>query len=107
MLQVLQFGPGGWGGELAAGLAVTLALAASALPLGLVGGLALAFATHSRLAWIRESAAAFAGAFRGIPELLTLFIVYIGGQRVINLALPLLGLDGRFEFSGFLAGTVT
>lgn len=107
MLQVLQFGAGGWGGELATGLVVTLALAASALPLGLASGLALAFATHSRRAWLRESAAAFAGAFRGIPELLTLFLVYIGGQRLIHLALPLLGLGGRFEFSGFLAGTVT
>jgi len=107
MLQVLQFGAGGWGGELATGLVVTLALAASALPLGLASGLALAFATHSRRAWLRESSAAFAGAFRGIPELLTLFLVYIGGQRLINLALPLLGLGGRFEFSGFLAGTVT
>jgi len=107
MLQVLQFGAGGWGGELAAGLVVTLALAASALPLGLASGLALAFATHSRRAWLRESAAAFAGAFRGIPELLTLFLVDIGGQRLIHLALPLLGLGGRFEFSGFLAVTVT
>lgn len=107
MLQVLQFGSGGWGDQLAAGLAVTLALAAAALPLGLASGLTLAFATHSRRAWLREPAAALAGAFRGIPELLTLFLVYIGGQRLINLALPLLGLEGRFEFSGFLAGTIT
>jgi len=107
MLQVLQFGSSGWGSGLAAGLAVTLALAASALPLGLASGLALAFATHSRRAWLRESAAALAGAFRGIPELLTLFIVYIGGQRLINLALSFLGLHAQLEFSGFLAGTVT
>ena len=107
MLQFLQVGAGGWGDELLLGLGVTLALAAAALPYGLAGGLALAFATHSRRALLREPAAAFAGVFRGIPELLTLFIVYIGGQRLMNLALPLLGIEGRFDFSGFLAGVVT
>ena len=106
-LQSLQFGAGGWGDELARGLATTLMLAGAALPFGLLAGLGLAFASHSRHPLLNEPAAAFAGVFRGIPELLTLFIVYFGGQRVLNLAGGVLGLPESLQFSSFLAGSLT
>jgi polar amino acid transport system permease protein len=106
-LRTLQFGAGGWGDELARGLSVTLMLAGSALPPGLLLGLALAFASHSRNPLFNEPAAAFAGVFRGIPELLSLFLVYFGGQRLLNLVSGLLGLEGSIEFNSFLAGATT
>jgi polar amino acid transport system permease protein len=106
-LRALQFGAGGWGDELARGLSMTLMLAGSALPLGLLAGLALAFAIHSRHRLLNEPAAAFAGVFRGIPELLALFLVYFGGQRLLNLAVGLFGLQGVVEFNSFLAGVAT
>ncbi len=106
-LATLQFGAGGWGDELTRGLANTLLLSFSALPLGLLGGLVLAFASHSRRSWINEPAAAFAGVFRGIPELLTLFIVYFGGQRLLNLLTGPLSSSDNIEFNSFLAGTLT
>jgi polar amino acid transport system permease protein len=106
-LQLLAFGPRGWGDEFAFGLGMTLLLAGSALPLGLAGGLALALAGHSRRPLLREAAAALTGLFRGVPELLTIFIVYIGGQRLLNLALAAAGVAGHLEFSGFVAGVAT
>jgi len=106
-LQVLQFGADGWGDELARGLLTTLLLAGAALPVGLLAGLGLAFASHSPRPLLNEPAAAFAGVFRGIPELLTLFLVYFGGQRLLNLAAGLLGLAGDVEFNSFLAGSFT
>jgi polar amino acid transport system permease protein len=106
-LQLLQFGSGGWSDELLLGAAMTIAIAIAALPLGLAAGLALAFAIHSRQALLRESAGALAGVFRGIPELLALFIVYIGGQRLLNLVMPFLGLDAKLELSGYLAGVLS
>lgn len=102
-LAILQFGANGWGDELALGLVNTLLLAFAALPLGLVGGLLLAFAGHSRTPWLNEPAAAASGIFRGIPELLTLFIVYFGGQRVLNLVAG----AGSFEFNTYFAGVFT
>lgn len=102
-LAVLQFGANGWGDELALGLVNTLLLAFAALPLGLVGGLLLAFAGHSRSPWLNEPAAAVSGIFRGIPELLTLFIVYFGGQRVLNLVAG----AGSIEFNSYAAGVFT
>jgi polar amino acid transport system permease protein len=106
-LSVLQFGSGGWGDELARGLAMTLLLAGAAGPVGLLAGLLLAFAGHSRHPLLNEPAAAFAGVFRGMPELLTLFLVYFGGQRLLNLATGFLGAQEEIEFSSFLAGVTT
>jgi polar amino acid transport system permease protein len=106
-LAALQFGANGWGDELARGLANTLLLSFCALPLGLIGGLLLAFAAHSRQAWLSEPAAAFAGVFRGVPELLTLFIVYFGGQRILNLLSEGASSAGTIEFNSFLAGSIT
>ena len=104
---VLQFGSAGWGDELARGLGMTLLLAGATVPFGLLAGLLLAFASHSRQPRFSEPATAFAGVFRGIPELLTLFLVYFGGQRLINLAAGLLGAGEAIEFSSFLAGVVS
>ena len=106
-LGILQFGSHGWGDELALGLVNTLLLAFAALPLGLIGGLLLAFAGHSRSPWLNEPASAIAGIFRGIPELLTLFIVYFGGQRVLNLVAGASSSAGTIEFNSYLAGVFT
>jgi len=107
ILKVLEFGAGGWGDELAGGLRTTLLLAGTALPIGLLGGLVLAFATHSRRPLWNEPAAAFATAFRGIPELLALFLVYFGGQRLLNLVFSALDSGWRAEFGSFPAGVIT
>ncbi len=107
VLASLQFGAGGWGDELARGLINTLLLSACALPIGLIGGLLLAFAGHARAAWLNEPAAAFAGIFRGVPELLTLFIVYFGGQRILNLLSHGATSAGTIEFNSFLAGSIS
>jgi len=106
-LASLQFGANGWGDELARGLANTLLLSFCALPLGLIGGLLLAFAAHSRRSWLSEPATSFAGVFRGVPELLTLFIVYFGGQRILNLLSESASSAGTIEFNSFLAGSIT
>ena len=103
----LQFGANGWGDELARGLVNTLLLSLCALPLGLIGGLVLSFAAHSPRSWLNEPATAFAGVFRGVPELLTLFIVYFGGQRILNLLSEGATSAGTIEFNSFLAGSIT
>ena len=107
VLATLQFGANGWGDELTRGLVNTVLLSLCALPLGLIGGLLLAFAVHSPHSWLNEPASAFAGVFRGVPELLTLFIVYFGGQRILNLLSEGATSAGTIEFNSFLAGSFT
>ncbi|RYE59642.1 MAG: ABC transporter permease subunit, partial [Rhizobiaceae bacterium] len=43
---------------------------------------------------------------RGLPELLTLFIVYYGAQILLQTVLSTFGYDGRVEINAFVAGMV-
>ncbi len=52
------------------------------------------------------SAKVFATAFRALPELLTLFIIYYGAQLGLTAALRAVGYEGDFVLSAFAAGMV-
>lgn len=102
---LLQWGPDGWGDELAAGLRITLLLALTTAPVGLVGGLLLALARRSGSWPLRIFGEAFATIFKGLPELLTLFLVYHGVGLLVQRVVALFG-DTYVEFSAFLAGVI-
>lgn len=105
-MHLLSFGADGWGGQLASGLWLTLRLAFATLPLGLVLGLLLALAILAKsraLSWV---ATLFATAFRALPELLTLFIIYYGSQFLLQWLMQLSGADVTVSINGFLAGMI-
>lgn len=104
-LDLLQWGPGGWADELAAGAAITLALSVATLPIGIAAGFGIALSAQSTDPLIRASARIYTTLFRGIPELLTLFVVYYGTQFAVSQASrALFGVP--VEVSPFLAGMV-
>jgi len=102
---LLSFGPEGWGDELAAGTWLTIRLALVTLPLGLFLGFLLALAKNSSEPSLRAGANVYTTLFRGLPELLTLFIVYYGGQILLQKFIGLF-TDAYVEVSGFAAGVM-
>lgn len=102
---LLAFGPDGWGDEIAAGLWLTVRLAIVTLPFGLVLGFFIALAKNSSEPALVNAANIFTTIFRGLPELLTLFIVYYGGQILLQKAWALIS-DSYVEVSGFAAGVI-
>jgi polar amino acid transport system permease protein len=104
-LGLLGFGPDGWGDELAAGAWLTIRLALATLPFGLAIGLTAALARNSRRPWLRLPGNIFTTIFRGLPELLTLLLVYFGGQVLLSRIASLVS-GGQVEVSAFVAGLV-
>ncbi len=102
-LTLLSFGDGGWGDELLAGLKITVALAVATLPFGLIVGLLVALGQISAEPSLKRAAQIFTTIFRGLPELLTIFIVYYGGQMALQAVSEALG-GGYVEVNSFLAG---
>ncbi|UXI03723.1 ABC transporter permease [Photobacterium sp. TY1-4] len=103
----LSFGQHGWGDELLSGLGITLGLALVTLPIGLVLGFTVAAASVSGKPLARAIATLFTTTIRGIPELLTLFMIYHGAGMLINSTLKALNPDADFfELSPFIAGTI-
>ena len=103
---IVACGDTGWGDEIALGLKMTLSLALATLPLGLLIGFFVALALQSREPSLRRAAGIYTTIFRGLPELLTLFIVYYGAQILIQAFLTWIGYEERFEINAFVAGMV-
>lgn len=105
ILSLFSFGPGGWGDELAAGVLVTIELAVATLPFGLALGFAVALAKRSDRRALNWLGNLFTTVFRGLPELLTIFIVYFGSQLLAQKIVSLFS-DSTVTFPGFIAGFV-
>src|SRR5208282_5029062 len=83
-----------------------LGLALTTLPFGLALGLAAALAKDSNRAWARDFAEAFTTIFRGLPELLTLLLIYYGSQIFSQNLASAWGLPIELNLSPFWAGVV-
>jgi polar amino acid transport system permease protein len=105
-LSLLRFGPEGWGDELARGLLTTIELCGLALPTGLVLGLVFGLAQRANNVLLREASSLLTSLVRGVPELLTLLLVYFGGQWALNALFDAIGA-ALVPLSGFAAGAVT
>lgn len=104
-LALLSWGSEGWADELAAGLFITVSLALCTLPFGLTLGFLVALARRSNTWWLNDLGSVFTTVFRGLPELLTLFLIYYGGQQIIQTVVQAFG-GGHVETSAFVAGMV-
>jgi polar amino acid transport system permease protein len=105
LLDLLQFGPSGWGDELAYGAFITISLSVATLPIGVVAGFFVALAKQSSDPLLRLSAQIYTTFFRGVPELLTLFVVYYGAQYGVS-AVANAVFGASFEVNPFIAGMV-
>ncbi|MBB5754610.1 ABC transporter permease subunit [Prosthecomicrobium pneumaticum] len=106
LLSLLRFGPDGWGDELAAGAWLTIRLALATLPFGIVLGFFVALAKRSERPALVVLGNTFTTVFRGLPELLTIFLVYFGGQILLQRLVGLVFDGATVEVNGFVAGMI-
>ena len=102
----LLFGSEGWGGLLLKGAMVTLLLGLATLPVGFGAGLALAALKRSGNVAVRGLCEAYTTFFRGIPDILALFIIYFGLQALLDKLSKTLALGFQLELNAFLAGVL-
>ncbi|AWY01862.1 ABC transporter permease [Marinomonas primoryensis] len=94
----------GFGDQLLQGAVITLELALSSLFVGLILGLLGASAKLSSIKAIRWIAHTYTTIIRGIPELLTVLIIYFGATSVLMAIAGLFGYDEYIEVGAFAAG---
>lgn len=102
----LLFGADGWAPLLLKGAVVTVLLSLATVPFGFGGGLMLALLKLSPSRAVRGVCAAYTTFFRGIPDLLSLFLVYFGLQAALNAVAVRLGEGWRVEMNAFVAGVI-
>ncbi|MDM5147930.1 ABC transporter permease subunit [Candidatus Persebacteraceae bacterium Df01] len=96
----------GYEARFVAGFFITLGVAAIALLLAVLLGLAGAAAKLSAGKVTQRVAGTYTTVVRGIPELLFILVVYYDLQRLINFAYAQLGNDGGFIIPPFWAGAL-
>ncbi|RDL46937.1 Octopine transport system permease protein OccQ [Ensifer sp. M14] len=104
ILELLSFGPGGWGNILLAGATMTILIALSGYATGAVIGVLGAWAKVRGGPVTRLVADVYTTVLRGIPDLLVIYLLYFGGSAAISAVGHFFGAEGFIGFPGFLAG---
>ncbi len=85
---------------------MTAGLALTTLPFGLALGFSAALAKDSKTAWLRGVGETYTTVFRGLPELLTLLLIYYGSQILSQNLADASGLPITVNVSPFTAGVI-
>ena len=104
--RLLGFGPTGWGASLIAGAFMTLAVSLAAYAIGLVLGALGAWGKVAGRPAVRRAVDIYTTVFRGVPELLVIYLIYFGGSQALTSIGHLVGQSGFIGLNGFLAGAL-
>ncbi len=104
--RLLGFGPTGWGASLITGALMTLAVSAAAYLVGLALGALGAWGKVGGGPGARRLVDFYTTVFRGVPELLVIYLVYFGGSQLLTSAGHVLGSSGFIGLNGFMAGSL-
>lgn len=106
LLDLISFGPGGWGPALLRGAAMTVAVALCGMAIGMAIGVLGAGAKLSGSRPAALLATGYTTVLRGIPDLLVIYLFYYGGSSVLTGLGHLFGESGFLGLPGFLAGSM-
>ena len=104
---LLAFGDTGWGDELFYATLMTIAVAITALLIGFF--LASIFATFklSKNKLLNLLGSFYTTVFRGVPELLVIYLFFFGGSGAVMFVAKIFGYDGYIEVNAFLTGAIS
>ncbi|MBY5570779.1 ABC transporter permease subunit [Rhizobium leguminosarum] len=105
-LELLGFGSTGWGALLIAAALMTLAVTATALAIGAVLGAIIAAAKLSGNLILVTLGNVYTTVFRGVPELLIIYLIYFGGSSAVTAIGQAMGYEGFLGLPSFIAGAL-
>jgi His/Glu/Gln/Arg/opine family amino acid ABC transporter permease subunit len=106
LLQMIGFSPTGWGGLLLVAALMTLCVTAVALLIGAILGSLVAWAKLSGSRIMRTIGGIYTTVFRGVPELLIIYLVYFGGSSAVTAIGTAMGYEGFLGLPSFAAGAL-
>ncbi|MGD9480203.1 UNVERIFIED_ORG: ABC transporter permease subunit (plasmid) [Roseateles sp. XES5] len=105
-LGLLGFGQNGWGALLLVATLMTLAVTATALFIGAVLGTLVAIAKLSGNLLLVSLGNIYTTVFRGVPELLIIYLIYFGGSSAVTAVGQWMGYEGFLGLPSFAAGAL-
>ncbi|MBA4205696.1 ABC transporter permease [Pannonibacter sp. Q-1] len=105
-LHLLGFGEGGWGLALLGAAVITLVLSVLGFALGTVFGALSASGGLSSRRLPRVLASAYGTVFRGVPDLLTIYLFYYGGSVALTAMARSFGSDSFIGLPSLATGVI-
>ena len=104
---LLAYGDTGWGDELFFATLMTIAVAAAAIFIGFF--LAAIFASFklSKFKTLNLIGSFYTTVFRGVPELLVIYLFFFGGSGAVMYVARIFGYDGYIEVNAFITGAIS
>ena len=105
-MSLLAYGDTGWGDELFYATLMTIAVALAALLVGFV--LAGIFSTLklSKNKLLNLIGSFYTTVFRGVPELLVIYLFFFGGSGAVMFVAKIFGYNGYIEVNAFMTGAI-
>ena len=106
-MEFLYFGNTGWGDELFFAMLMTIAVAVAAILIGFL--LAAIFTTFklSKNKVLNLIGGFYTTVFRGVPELLVIYLFFFGGSGAVMYVAKIFGYDGYIEVNAFITGAIS
>src|SRR4029077_17045507 len=105
-VELMGFGPKGWGLLLLQATLMTLAVSSVAFLLGNALGAMIAWARIEGGRALRFAADAYTTVLRGIPDLLVIFLLYFGGSSALTAIGHALGAQGFVGVNALASGAI-
>jgi octopine/nopaline transport system permease protein len=105
-IELMGFGPQGWGLLLLSATGMTIAVSAVAFLLGSVIGALLAWTRNEGNRALRIAAESYTIVLRGIPDLLVIYLLYFGGSAAMTAVARALGAQGFVGINAFASGAI-
>ncbi|MCY6379368.1 ABC transporter permease [Hoeflea prorocentri] len=104
--ELMGFGAGGWGPLMLKAAGMTVSIAVAGFTVGIFFGIIGAALKLSRDPVAMTIAETYTTIFRGIPELLIIYLFYFGGSLAFSNFLHLFGYQGFFSIPSFVIGSI-
>jgi len=106
-MEFLYFGNTGWGDELFYATLMTIAVAVAAILIGFL--LAAIFTTFklSKIKILNLIGGFYTTVFRGVPELLVIYLFFFGGSGAVMYVAKIFGYNGYIEVNAFITGAIS
>jgi octopine/nopaline transport system permease protein len=105
-IELMGFGPTGWGLLLLRATGMTVAVSTVAFLLGSVLGALIAWGRTEGNRGLQLAAEAYTIVLRGIPDLLVIYLLYFGGSAAMTAIGRALGAEGFVGVNAFASGAI-
>ena len=101
---LLAYGDTGWGDELFFATLMTIAVAVTAILIGFLFAAIFATFKLSKNKILNLIGSFYTTVFRGVPELLVIYLFFFGGSGAVMYVAKIFGYNGYIEVNAFLTG---